>query len=100
MCGTIDRQWWSIDDVAAVGLHAGRVEPEALGVGHRADGQQRVASPRPTRPSSQLHGHPAVVDVDPDGPGALEQPHAAVEEVVLERGGDLGVLLRAAPAGG
>ena len=54
----------------------------------------RAWVPRARRPSSQTHGDGTVLLVDADGPGALEEPDAAGDEVVLERGGDLGVLLR------
>ncbi len=53
----------------------------------------RAWVPVATRPSSHRTVH-LVVDVDADGPGTLVEPDAATEEVVLERGGHLGILLR------
>jgi hypothetical protein len=55
----------------------------------------RAWLPRATRPSSQrtAHGDAVVGDVDGLGPGALEQLDAPPEEVVLQHGGDLRVLL-------
>ena len=50
-------------------------------------------------PVVAAHDHTVAGAVDADGAGALEQAHATAQELVFERGGDLGVLLRAAPAG-
>ena len=49
------------DVAAGVDLDAGGVEPEVLGVGDRADGEQRRASRRRTRPSSQRTTHAVAV---------------------------------------
>ena len=60
------------DVAAAVDLDAGGVEAEALGVGDRADGQQRVGAL--DRPPVVAAHHDAVVDaLDARGPGALQQ---------------------------
>ena len=86
--GVVDRHV-----AAAVHLHAGGVEAEALAVRHRADGEQGVAALR--RPAVVApHRHPAVDAVDADGAGALEEAHAPAEQLVLEGGRHLGVLLR------
>ena len=63
-----------------------------LGIG--ADGEQRVRALGAAAVVA-AHGDAAVVGaLDADGAGALEQLHAAAEELVLEGGGDLGVLGR------
>ena len=49
--------------------------------------------PGAVRPSSQRTDDPVVGAVDADGPGALEEAHAAAEQLVLEGGRHLGVLL-------
>ena len=87
-------------DVAARRQHAGGVEAEPFGVRDRPDGEQRVGA----------CGVPAVVALHDDaitrrlldrhGPRAFQQPYAAPQELVLERGRHLSVLRRAAPVGG
>ena len=65
------------DDVAAVGLDARRRRAR----GPRSSGIEPMASsawePGGDPTVVAAHGDPVVVDVDADGPGALEQPHAA-----------------------
>ena len=78
---------------AVVHLDAGGVEAEALAV--RAPSRWRAGRgcPAAARPSSQRTDDPVVGAVDADGPGALEQADAPAEELVLERGRHLRVLL-------
>ena len=80
-------------DVAAlIHLHARRLEPETLAVRDRPDGEQGVAAP--SRPAVVApDGDAVALVVDPHGTGALEQLDAAAQELVLERGGHLRVLL-------
>ena len=76
-----------------VDVHAGRLEPEPLGVGHRADGQQGV----------RAGNHTAVVALDDDavvlhghagGARPLVEHDAGAEEVRLQGRRHLGVLAR------
>ena len=93
MWGTLVRQSSSTGDVAdGVHLHARRVEPQALAVRDRPDGEQRVAAVGDPAVVA-AHGDLVAVLVHADGPRALEQLHPAPEQLVLEGGRHLGVLL-------
>ena len=70
---------------------ASRPRPSELGIDPMASSAWRA---RATAPVVAAHATtPSSVEVDAGGPGALEQAHTPLEEVVLERGGHLGVLL-------
>ena len=77
---------------ALVGVHAGGLQAELLAVGDRADGQQGVGAPGGA-PVVAADDHLVAVAVDAHGPRPLEQADASAQQLVLEGGGDLGVLL-------
>ena len=86
-------------DVAALVDHdAGRVAAELLGVRHRTDREQRV---RTVDGATVVAGdeHLVAFAADRGRARALQQLHAAAEELVLEHGRDFGILASAAPAG-
>ena len=82
------------DVAAAVDLDAGRVEAEAVAVGHRADGQHGVAScARPgRRRSARRPSSPSRSIAVARAPFSSCTPRS--QEVVLEHRRDLGVLVR------
>ncbi len=81
------------DVAASPGLDAGGLEAEALGVGHRADGQHGVAGARHPAVVA-THHHFVAVTVDGRGAGTLQQAHSPTQEVVFQNSGDLGVFHR------
>jgi hypothetical protein len=82
------------DVAAAVDGDPGGVEPEAIAVGDRPDGEQRVGTGGgPAVVAAHRHGRRRVVGaVDADGAGPLVEAHPPPQELVLQGGGDLGVL--------
>ena len=80
------------DVATVVDVHAGFLQPEAVGVGDRPDRQQRMAAPGDAAVVA-LDENLVAVPFEADGPGSLEQLDAAAEQLVLERGGNLGILL-------
>ena len=83
----------STGDIAAVGLDAGVLEAETLAVRDRTDREQDVGALGDASVVA-VDGHLVAVAHHARGPSALEQAHAASQEVLLERGRDLGVLAR------
>ena len=83
------------DVTTGVDLDPGTVEIEAVRVGHRTDRQHGVRGAHDTAVvTAHDDGVALVVALDRHGPRPLEQAHAAGEEVRLEHGCDLRVLLR------
>ena len=82
-----------MEDVAGVvDLHAGGVEAEPVAVGDRADGEEGV-EPLADRPSSHCTTTPSSPRSSRRA-GTLVEADARREELLLEGGGDLGVLRR------
>ena len=79
-------------DVATVGDDAGGIEAQLVGVGDGADREQGMR-PGDDAPVVATDRDDVAGALDAHGPGTLQQLHAPSEEVLLQHGGDLGVLL-------
>ena len=83
------------DVAAGVDLDPGEVEIETVRVRHRSDGEHGVrGADDPTVVAADDDGVVLVVAFDGRRPRTLEQADPAGEEVLLEHGGNLGILGR------
>ncbi len=80
------------DVAVVVDLDPRRLAPEALAVGERTDAEQRVRSVDRASVVARDE-HLVGVAAHRDGARALQQLHTPPQELVLERGRDLGVLV-------
>ena len=80
-----------LDVAVVVDLDAGRLEPETLAIGNRANRQHSVASLRHPAVVAP-HSDPIAVAIDSHGASALMELHPPLEEVRFEQCGRFGVL--------
>ena len=79
------------DEAATVDIDAGRLQAHAVAVGDGPDREQGMAATRHPAVVAR-HRHPVPIQVDALGPGPLQQPDAAAQQVVLEGRRHLGIL--------